>query len=532
MHDESCTNDSEITYAKNELGVMSHDSKILGLHWNKKKDTLGINFTKCKQVEESTKREVLKAMASVYDPLGIVSPFLLVAKNIYREICDSRHSWDAPLQELLKIKWIAWIKSLPSLQKFPRCIPKTRAIISGVELHGFGDASKNGCCSAIYAVIYQRNEVSKGLLKANSRISKRDTSIPRLELIGGHMVTNSLSNVRNALHNYPIISTYAWLDSTVVLHWIQNDNKEWKQFVSNRVIKINEKQNIEWRYCPSRDNPADIGSRGTNSLSSLWFEGPKWLTDKGSWPKNIAEGASKEIETERKLKKKIILLTTEPETNTLLKLLEKCSTFNKLISITAWIQRFTANTRQNQKEKGEISTDNVANAKSFWITRTQSDGTKTEKHQIIARRVKLEPNNDGILVCKGRITGEHPIYLPSPHQFTTLAIVDAHLETHHGLVGLTMAKVREKYWVERLRSQVKSVIHECTKCKIYNAKPCTDTPITTLPTFRTTVSRAFEKVGVDFAGPLLYKDGKTDCGRAYITLFSCATSRSAFRSVR
>ena len=169
------------------------------------------------------------------------------------------------------------------LQLIPRSIPTKYAVINGVELHGFGDASKDGCCSAIYAVVYQGNQVSRGLLTSNSRIAKRDMSIPRLELIAGHMVANSLSNVRNALHKFPITSTYAWLDSTVALHWIKNGNKEWKQFVSNRVLKINEKENIEWRYCPSRDNPADVGSRGTTLLSSLWFEGPKWLTDKGSF---------------------------------------------------------------------------------------------------------------------------------------------------------------------------------------------------------------------------------------------------------
>ena len=143
------------------------------------------------------------------------------------------------------------------------------------------------------------------------------------------------------------------------------------------------------------------------------------MIDKGIWPENIVECALKEIESERKLRKQIVLVTTESETNTLLRLLEKCCTFKKLIRMTAWIQPFTANTRHKKREKGELSTDNIANATKFWITRTQSDGTKMEK-PIIARRLKL----DCVMVGKGRITGEHPIYLPSSHLFTTLAFVE------------------------------------------------------------------------------------------------------------
>ena len=140
--------------------------------------------------------------------------------------------------------------------------------------------------------------------------------------------------------------------------------------------------------------------------------------------------------------------------------------------------------------------------------------------------MKLEPNHDNIFVCKGRISGEHVIYLPSPRLFTTLVMVDARLETHHGLVVQTMAKVREKYWIERLRSQVKSLIHRRARCKIYHAKPYTDTPTTSLPTFRTTISRALENVVVHFSLPLLYKNSKHDCRKAYVALFSCATSRA------
>ena len=83
--------DFEVTYAKDELGVNYNESKILGIAWEKISDTLVIDLSQCKQTQEYTKRGVLKAMACVYDPLGIVSPLLLIAKNIYREICDGRN---------------------------------------------------------------------------------------------------------------------------------------------------------------------------------------------------------------------------------------------------------------------------------------------------------------------------------------------------------------------------------------------------------------------------------------------------------
>ena len=53
-----------------------------------------------------------------------------------------------------------------------------------------------------------------------------------------------------------------WLDSKTALCWIENMG-EWKQFVRHRVdeiLKLTNKK--DWGYCPSAENPADLGSRG------------------------------------------------------------------------------------------------------------------------------------------------------------------------------------------------------------------------------------------------------------------------------
>ena len=36
-------------------------------------------------------------MASIYDPLGVVSPMFLFSKQLYRAICDEKIGWDKPL---------------------------------------------------------------------------------------------------------------------------------------------------------------------------------------------------------------------------------------------------------------------------------------------------------------------------------------------------------------------------------------------------------------------------------------------------
>ena len=94
------------------------------------------------------------------------------------------------------------------------------------------------------------------------------------------MVYNLIHNTRKVLSYLPVMGVYVWTDSTVCLQWI-NGQGNCKQFVSNRVKKIN-KEKIEWRYVPTHENPADIGSRGTTrdlQVSKTWMNGPGWLSE-------------------------------------------------------------------------------------------------------------------------------------------------------------------------------------------------------------------------------------------------------------
>ena len=161
-----------------------------------------------------------------------------------------------------------------------------------------------------------------------------------------------------------------------------------------------------------------------------------------------------------------------------------------------------SNTTKRRKTKGVLTTNEINHAETFWIKLVQEEATKEENHSAIASKLGLEADEKGVLRCKGRIIGEHPVYLPRNHRFSSLVVSDAHERTLHGGVGLTMAKIRQQWWIEKLRSLVKSVLHKCNTCVKYRARPLS-TP--TQAEFRTTGSRAFETVGLDFAGPISYK---------------------------
>ena len=274
--DDRVTKLSEQTYAKMQMNVQQDETTILGLFWNKSKDMLGVRFPEKEIV--CTKRGILQYLASVYDPVGLVLPVLLLGKLSFREVSDLKIGWDKPLPDSFKKQWMKWKGSLPKLVEVPRAVPKFQAPVQHIDLHSSGDASKSGTSSATYVMIFQEAGTSQGLLGSNSRLSKKGLTMPKLELVASHMTANTLQNTCEALAGFPINRVVGWSDSSVALHWIKGNGK-YKQFVKNRVDKICSKENIAWRYISTTENPADIGSRGcaVNKLGELWWKGPKWL---------------------------------------------------------------------------------------------------------------------------------------------------------------------------------------------------------------------------------------------------------------
>ena len=77
-----------------KLGKPS-EGKLLGVPWDREQDTISIVLKS--DPNETTKRAVLSHLARIYDPLGLASPITLVGKQLYREICDCKISWDTQL---------------------------------------------------------------------------------------------------------------------------------------------------------------------------------------------------------------------------------------------------------------------------------------------------------------------------------------------------------------------------------------------------------------------------------------------------
>ena len=378
LESEKEIKDEQPSYAKQQLGVNQGETKMLGLLWDKNKDTLAVTFPE--KPVDVTKREVLRFLASVYDPLGLVSPVTLIGKLLYRDVCERHLPWDEKLSDNLALQWHQFISSLPNKVDVARSLPLFKEPIQEILLHVFGDASGSGVSAAVYAVIHQVSGTSQGLIAASSRLAKKSLTIPRLELVSAHMAANLVDNVRKALEGYPITQVQGWLDSTVALYWIKKGGR-YKQFVANRVLKINEKEFIEWRHVGTDENPADLGSRGckADQLPDVWFQGPNWLSDVTKWPENIVPGPTKETDEESKKVQEVFAAAVEVKDD-FADIMEKHA-FWRAVRITTWVTRFTQNCRRKKSNRiaGPLSTTEIETQVKWWIRREQQAYSATEK---------------------------------------------------------------------------------------------------------------------------------------------------------
>lgn len=531
------------------------DVKLLGIVWNSTEDNFKFTLQPSFH-QDVTKRTVLSETASLFDPLGFISPVTVKAKAFLQELWLAKLHWDDELSATLHEKWLRFRASLSdlSLISLPRWLHLSSA--SKVELHGFSDAS----LLAMAAVVYLRSTSADGkttviLVCSKTKVAPlKRLTIPRLELSAALLLARLMSSVQRTLE-LSEVPVSLWTDAEVALTWITSPPSRWKDFVRNRVASIQElTSKATWRYVAGKQNPADCASRGMTprqlSTHRLWWDGPEWLSlPQTSWPSTSPNPSS---DPDLEQRPGFAFVTTSDPEQQIWDLLGRYSSLTRLLRITAVCKRAVARFRRlpHTSMSYPLTPGEVDEARHFWIRLVQqtyftaevkilSNGPLHKSSPLAA----LTPFIDqlGTLRVGGRLKhsplqpeAKHPPILPRTSRLTTLVISEAHSRTLHGGTQSTLSYLRQSYWILGGRAPVRAYILRCTTCARLRGLRAQQL-MGQLPPARVTPSRAFLHSGLDYAGPFTIKTWRGRAAKTYkgyLAVFVCfATSAVHFELV-
>lgn len=320
------------------------DASVLGLLWNPSTDHLSVCVPTPSAV--TTRRELLSLLCKPFDPLGVLSPWLVVGRSLFQRTWrePSPAGWDDALPAELLDELAAWVGDSSRAVWFPRALTTST---DDVTYHVFCDASKKAYCCAIYVV---QGEVSR-LLMAKSRLAPLTPalSVPRLELMAALIGCRLMEFVQQSLNLIDPQVLY-WTDAMDVLFWLSS-SKQLKRFVQNRVTSILKLSRVEqWRHVGGENNPADLGTRGMSlaalERSDLWWTGPSFLRQASdSEPPAAAPStrdlvqpsleAAREVKAEKTQVRQNLLIARDELTAPFD--ITSCSTLSQAVHRLAWI---------------------------------------------------------------------------------------------------------------------------------------------------------------------------------------------------
>ena len=148
-----------------------NECKVLGIKWNSSADNLIFTFERLVLMGKElppTKRNLLKAVASLFDPIGFISPAAVQLQILLQEACLLNLEWHMSFPESLTNVYLVLLKDLENALSItlPRCyFDVAQGDMEQYSLHGFCDASNKAYCAVIYLVQktdvgYQSNSVA------------------------------------------------------------------------------------------------------------------------------------------------------------------------------------------------------------------------------------------------------------------------------------------------------------------------------------------------------------------------------------
>ena len=539
--------------------------RTLGIAWDVEDDVF--KFMVSKKQTPTTRRGLLSAVSSLYDPLGFAAPIVLPAKRLLQELCSQKNGWDEQISKESKNKWFDWLSAVEHMPTVtvPRCLkPKGFTSIKCIQLHHFADASTVGYGAVTYLrTVNTNNGIHCAFIMGKARVTPlKPVTVPRLELSAGVLAAKMDQSLKAEL-DLPVTESYFWTDSTSVLHYITCEARRFKTYVANRLNIIHELSSpSQWRHISTKLNPADYASRGIHPNEEIkfktWLEGPDFLyKPEREWPEGILHTVINHNEAELKREFQVHVLTQSCEP--LNKLIDKHSMWTKLQRAVAWlirykeycVSRFMQKKSLEDVKRGELSPDELNLATNVIMRHVQQKAYPAEMDKLnkcnsqeyaqinqASTLVKLTPIiKDGVMRVGGRIDrapigyeSRHPIILPNQHHLTTLIIRHHHTVSKHAGPMQVLVSLRQEFWIVKGRAAVKRELNKCIQCKKRLAKPETQI-MAPLPAQRVTPCETpFTNVGVDYFGPLYTKSGRSTVKR-YGCLFTCMSTRAVHLEV-
>ena len=491
----------------------------------------------------STKRGFLSTIAQIYDPLGLISPFILKGKCVLQKVVSSELSWDQLICPEDKQEWDNWKNDLTELARLriPRCHKLAGNVIT-TEIHHFSDASLTGygACSYIRQMT-DGGTTRCDLILAKSRVApQKSTTIPRLELQAAVLATRLANTLRaNTLRKelkMKIDKEIFWTDSKVVLGYIYNDVRKFHLYVANRVSEIRRStEPPQWNYVPTQMNPADVASRGTSAKEIMederWFKGPQFLS-KSNIPDFIKGNQVEKVidEMDPEVRAKVLATMATSNTSSVVEIFERYSSWEKLVRSIAILKSCG---KQRKLKLKELSTSDLEETEEFIIAAVQTAHYPLKEKEASLRKLNPKIDNMGIVRVGGRASAsttltyqqKHPIIIPKRSHLAYLLTKHYHEKISHLGPRSTLAAIRDAgIWIINGPGQVKSLLASCVSCARLRKQPETQL-MGELPKERLEPTPPFTNIAMDVFGPYYVKDRRTELKR-WGLLITCLYSRA------
>jgi hypothetical protein len=529
--------------------------RVLGVNWDPEADNFAFSM-KFHRVDEKLqsgakrpcKREVLRLIMSVFDPLGFLLTTTIKARLILQDIWRDDIGWDDEIGTSHYARWKVWLNELEQAKdvRIPRWL-MTESCLKGenVQLHLFCDASSRAFSTVAYLRLPLHDGWHLAFVMARGRVAPIKTmSIPRLELQAAVMGARLSRVLREHVTLDVPMTTTLWTDSKTVLAWVSSDTGRFKPFVAHRVAEITDLTDVrDWRWVPTDLNPADDATRDTDAINkNRWLSGPDFLRQpEESWPRTNSEATVDLDDVEVKLVCQVTV-----QTKLALPDINRFSKYWRYVRTVAWLRRYMTNVklkRLGSQCTGELTSHEIEAAERLCAAESQQrcfaediallSRTHTVGNGSRLRQLTPYLDSDGLLRARGRteaavaLTDEakHPIILYPKDRYTRLLVGQQHQDQAHMNREEVHLNLRRRFWIIDGRNAVKAASNDCQVCKNNRAKPCPPL-MGQLPAVRVTpAGRVFTHTGIDYFGPITVKIGRRQEKR-YGVLFTCLTVRA------